>query len=156
MMTNFLASTFILQHASSEYTKVEYTTAIEIYLLVNIFFIMITMLEYMIVLRSHPDICFSWSKVSSKDENISERNIEVEKDTYYNDVTIEGDENQDVACDKSCQVKVKPSRKKDTRKVPDLHNIDRVSRVLIPAVYTIFNITYFSYFLPKGKIDSKE
>ena len=31
--------------------------------------------------------------------------------------------------------------------VPNLHNIDRVGRILIPIMYTLFNIAYFAYFL---------
>ena len=52
VVTNFLASAFILQGASAMYTKVPYTTAIEVYLLVNITFILAVMLEYIAVIQT--------------------------------------------------------------------------------------------------------
>ena len=63
IVTNFLASSFILQGASSMYTKVPYTTAIEVYLLVNITFILAVMLEYIAVIKI-PN-CVALKKVSS-------------------------------------------------------------------------------------------
>ena len=51
IVTNFLASAFILQGASAMYTKVPYTTAIEVFLLVNITFILAVMLEYIAVIQ---------------------------------------------------------------------------------------------------------
>ena len=54
VVTNFLASAFILQGASAEFTKVEYTTAIEIFLLANICFILLTGVEYIFVIQLHP------------------------------------------------------------------------------------------------------
>ena len=154
IMTNFLASTFILQHASSEYTKVAYTTAIEVYLLVNICFIMTTMLEYMIVLRIPPDIDILWSKVSSGEESIKKYNIEMEKSSHCNENMTEDEEVDpgSFVSDKRTQDKVKSSKDKNAKDVPTLHNIDRVSRLMIPIAYIIFNIVYFAYFLSKGKI----
>ena len=35
----------------------------------------------------------------------------------------------------------------ETQRVPELHVIDRFSRVLIPIVYMIFSVAYFAYFL---------
>ena len=153
IVSNFLASTYILQHASSEYTKVEYTTSIEIYLLVNMCFILITMLEYMIVLRTPPDIDIPRKKLSRKEEDTKKNNIEMVKSFYCNKNAIEDKEDIDyVSNDTHGQVEVISAKEKDTRKVQNLHNIDRISTVLIPLAYIIFNITFFAYFLPKGKM----
>ena len=54
IVTNFLASAFILQGASAEFTKVDYTTAIELFLLVNICFILVTGLLYILVIQLDP------------------------------------------------------------------------------------------------------
>ena len=152
ILTNFLASTVILQHACSEYTKVEYTTAIEIFLLVNICFIMITMLEYMIVLHLHPDIKMPWSKIIGKKENEKKCNIEMAKSSHCNINVFEDGEYSDFALrGKNSLAEVKTSKEKDKSKAQKLHNIDRASRLIIPTAYIVFNITYFAYFLPKGK-----
>ena len=143
VLTNFLASTVILQHASSEYTKVEYTTAIETYLLVNICFIMITMLEYMIVLHFHPGIHMPWSKVSGMKDTIKKHKMKMAESSHCFFNFAFGGTNS--------LAEMKSSNEKDKSKVQRLHNIDRASKVMIPIAYIIFNITYFAYFLSHGK-----
>ena len=159
IMTSFLASTFILQHASSEYTKVKYTTAIEIYLLVNICSIMIIMFEYIIVLHFHPDINIPWGKVSGKKENIKCRSTETTKCSYCNNNMIgDGSVPDSDVCERNVQVEMKSAKEKDKRKgkVVYFYDIDRVSQVIMPIVHTIFNIAYFAYFIPRGTLYSKE
>ena len=74
------------------------------------------------------------------------------KSFYCNDNVIEDKKDIDSAdYGKIGQVEVKSSKEKDTSKVQDLHNIDRVSTVLIPLAYIIFNTTYVIYFLKKAK-----
>ena len=34
--------------------------------------------------------------------------------------------------------------------IPKLHNIDLISGVIIPNMYILFDLIYFSYFLSKG------
>ena len=152
IITNFLANAFILQHASSEYTKVEYTTAIEIYLLVNICFIMITMVEYMFVVRTDPDDNMAWcisceSKLNTKAVRGKSYNVEKTNSTYCSDdVNKELDPTADVPCDSSVPEEVQSLKAASETKVPKLHKIDRISRVLIPILYIIFNIAYFAYY----------
>ena len=52
IVTNFLASTYILQGDIANITRVPYATALEVFLLGNITFILAAMLEYIIVLKS--------------------------------------------------------------------------------------------------------
>ena len=152
IVSTFLASTFILQYASSEYTKVEYTTAIEIFLLVNICFIMTAMFEYMMVVRSHPRLklpwCMSWkSKSSGKAVDTKKCDVEKAGSAYCNVTVNENEDQRSAGTTADNYLQVKNLKRVDTIQVQNLHNIDRVSRVLIPIAYIIFIVVYFSYFL---------
>ena len=147
IMSSFLANAFILQSASSEYAKVEYTTAIELFLQVNITFIMITMLEYIIVIRTHPEVTFPWRRSSKGNKDsvkMKRMGIENESSTECNANNVEHSDIRSVS--KSVQ-DYENLEKSNASTVPNLHNIDRVSRILIPVMYTLFNIVYFAYFL---------
>ena len=148
IVSSFLASTFILQHASSEYTKVEYTTAIEIFLLVNISFIMITMIEYMLVVRSQPKTKQLWNKQCSSSEAKKTKSLKHIGNSASWDVTKdEGKEHPDSDHARNADVRQRVKYSNEIHTVPDLHVIDRISRVLIPIVYIIFSVAYFAYFL---------
>ena len=144
-MTSFLANTFILQGASSEYAKVEYTTAIELFLQVNITFIMIAMLEYMTVIQTNPDITFLWCQPSKCNEVVVKMKAMGIKNENFMECYANNFENPDhKIVSKSIQ---KMENVEKSVSVPNLHNIDRVGRILIPIMYTLFNIAYFAYFL---------
>ena len=152
IMSNFLANAFILQHASSEYTKVEYTTAIELFLLVNISFIMITMLEYMLVVRTNPDITLtrptSWkSKCGQNAVKMRRINIQGVNSMYYNDNANKDVEKQNFEVASNNAQVLEGLEKSNRNQVPKLHNIDRLSQIIIPTMYILFNIVYFVYFL---------
>lgn len=64
IVTNLLSSAFVLQGAGSQITKVPYATALEVYLLANMLFIMLVMVEYVLVIHTSPgetqvNICVS-------------------------------------------------------------------------------------------------
>ena len=145
IMTSFLANTFILQGASSEYAKVEYTTAIELFLQVNITFIMIAMLEYMTVIQTNPDITFLWCQPSKCNEVVVKMKAMGIKNENFMECYANNFENPDHKIVSKSIQKMEDVEKSVS--VPNLHNIDRIGPILIPIMYTLFNIAYFAYFL---------
>ena len=51
IITTFLANTFILQSVSDQTVKVSYTTAMQLFLLVNVIFLMTSILQYLVVVH---------------------------------------------------------------------------------------------------------
>ena len=51
IITTFLANMFILQSVSEQTVKVSYTTAMQLFLLVNILFLMTSIIQYLILLN---------------------------------------------------------------------------------------------------------
>ena len=56
IVTNFLSTIFVIQQEGLKITRVDYTTAIQIFLMTNLVFVMLSMVEYLIVLNVPPKV----------------------------------------------------------------------------------------------------
>ena len=54
IVTNFLTTIFVIQQEGLKIIRVEYTTAVQIFLVVNLFFVLLSMVEYLVVLNVRP------------------------------------------------------------------------------------------------------
>ena len=51
IVTNFLTTIFVIQQEGLKIIRVDYTTAVQIFLVVNLFFVLLSMVEYLVVLN---------------------------------------------------------------------------------------------------------
>eukprot|EP00112_Aurelia_sp_Birch-Aquarium-sp1_P002757 Seg1305.7 transcript_id=Seg1305.7/GoldUCD/mRNA.D3Y31 product="Glycine receptor subunit alpha-3" protein_id=Seg1305.7/GoldUCD/D3Y31 len=136
IVTNFLATVFVTQSATSQVASVDYTTALEVYLVTNVVFISITLIEYLFVLNL-PNR--KWSKKrkksTAKETSSNGKHDNGEMETILgDDVEIKG---------KKCEIEAAP--KEENGK--EVHYIDNYAKIVVPIAYFLFIFTYFVYFL---------
>lgn len=133
IVTNFLATLFILQGASKLIPRVPYATAIEIYLLVNTIFIAMVVIEYMVVIQvTAKGINKRIQRISRLKNSSSTEKVEIQLINDTNGTSTEITDNKE---------------KKKEKRPPRFHPVDKLSMVLIPSLYFLFLIIYFAYYL---------
>lgn len=51
IVTNFLSTIFVMQQEIGKIVRVDYTTAVQVLLVTNLFFVLLAMVEYLVVLN---------------------------------------------------------------------------------------------------------
>eukprot|EP00112_Aurelia_sp_Birch-Aquarium-sp1_P021411 Seg5763.1 transcript_id=Seg5763.1/GoldUCD/mRNA.D3Y31 product="Glycine receptor subunit alphaZ1" protein_id=Seg5763.1/GoldUCD/D3Y31 len=138
--TNFLTSMFIFNNVGTSKPKVHYKTALEIFGLLNVIFIMMVMVEYVLVLK-FPDFM---KKKKNDTQSKKNNNQQV--------ITVPLPEAQDAL--KSLAVALKSNSQEEPNETvkkegnDDVsHIFDVCSRFLFPFVYAICVSVYFASYL---------
>ncbi|XP_065064948.1 gamma-aminobutyric acid receptor subunit rho-1-like [Rhopilema esculentum] len=126
IVTNFLATVFIMQSTASQISDVEYTTAVGVYLLNNVIFITLALFELLLVLNIR---CRTKGEGKTKNKQSQDNETELGK--------LANDKNKD---------EVSSEQEKEIQK---FHLVDRYAKLVFPISYFIFIVAYFSYFIPK-------
>ena len=145
ILTNCLASCVILRGLGSELPKTEYTTALEIYIIVNLTLIICTMFEYLFVLHTARKKMSTDGKSLLRAETGKEKavgkmiggSIFVYRSDLYGGV-------------KGTVEVVNPTKKRGY--LPQIFNsddplADRISRLLLPIIFVVFNLVYVCVFI---------
>ncbi|XP_065064973.1 glycine receptor subunit alpha-3-like isoform X2 [Rhopilema esculentum] len=147
IVTSFLTSMVVFSDAGNTIPHVPYHTAVELFALINMIFIFMTMIEYVTILsqlnnaqkpktkrRGPQFVSFSLNPFQNHHIN---HGFE-ENDNYIRDRSLKpSSENQN-----------KEARSEENRNLllHETHNLDRISRICFPLSYFIFLIVYFIYY----------
>ncbi|XP_057310836.1 gamma-aminobutyric acid receptor subunit rho-3-like [Hydractinia symbiolongicarpus] len=129
IVTSFLANVFILQAVSEETVKVSYTTPMQMFLVVNITLIVLTMVEYLLILQLNinktdkPQVDYSSNLAFNQDEQ------QTGFQTYQSVQKTE----------------IRPAERNVFRRY-DVHIVDKTSRILFPLTYIIICAVHFGYY----------
>ncbi|XP_065065175.1 gamma-aminobutyric acid receptor subunit rho-1-like isoform X2 [Rhopilema esculentum] len=133
IVTNFLSTIFVIQQEGLKITRVDYTTAIQIFLMTNLVFVMLSMVEYLIVLNTPP-------KVKKKKKVIVIAN-------GLADSLPNGDQEQKEG--KQLEARTIAQRCDKNYYYDDVHFVDYYSRLIVPLLYAAFVAAYIGYFVNK-------
>lgn len=134
IVTTVLTNVVILQSATEQTVKVKYVTPMQLFLIVNILFILISIIEYVLVLNIDSVGCEKTKKALDSD------------DVILNSFVLET-QNKKPSKDKSHKtVQTKSTKSKETQGSIQKSKIDSCSKVVLPSLYFSFCFIYFLYF----------
>ncbi|XP_057311482.1 glycine receptor subunit alpha-2-like isoform X2 [Hydractinia symbiolongicarpus] len=133
IVTTLLTNVVILQSVTEQIVKVEYVTAMQLFLLVNILFVLLAVLEYLVVLALE-------KRVSQRQS--SEK--ETEKSGIANETFKLEVENENTTTAKPITEGFSPKNFKS--KLINPQKIDHLSRAIHPLLYCVFCAVYFGYY----------
>lgn len=152
IVTTFLASTFILQSVSEQTVKVPYTTPMQLFLLVNIVFIVFAIVEYVVIL-------YFMMEEKTKKREMKERKALFTKLKQIKP-TIMGQnkaEKTNPVMEDKPKTNLKDKDEEETKKDDDVqekeehfpfyNKVDIGARVIVTFLYVVFCCTYFIYYL---------
>ena len=142
VLTNFLALCVIQRGVKYELPMTSYMTALEIYVVVNMAFIVIVMLEYILVLVLEDNQKRKNLGTKTKPRNsMQEREIGLDNmSDATGQISTECDN-----VDNELHHEIPSAPVKEG--LSAAHSIDKMSRIILPVSCLIFNIAFFTHYL---------
>ncbi|XP_057311180.1 glycine receptor subunit alpha-2-like [Hydractinia symbiolongicarpus] len=135
IVTTLLINVVILQSVTEQIVKVEYVTAMQLFLLINILFVLLAVVEYLVVLA------LEIRKTQTQQKSTEE---ESKKSGIVNKTFKPNVENGNTINVQPIQEKKIPKNLESGRF--NAQNIDRWSRLIHPLLYCVFCAVYFGYY----------
>lgn len=133
IVTTLLTNVVILQSVTEQIVKVEYVTAMQLFLLINILFVLLAVVEYLVVLALEK------RKTQQKSTEEESKKSGIVNKTFKTNV-----ENGNTINVQPIQEKEIPKNLESGRF--NAQNIDRWSRLIHPLLYCVFCAVYFGYY----------
>eukprot|EP00112_Aurelia_sp_Birch-Aquarium-sp1_P018049 Seg425.4 transcript_id=Seg425.4/GoldUCD/mRNA.D3Y31 product="Gamma-aminobutyric acid receptor subunit rho-1" protein_id=Seg425.4/GoldUCD/D3Y31 len=135
IVTNFLTTIFVIQQEGLKIIRVDYTTAVQIFLVVNLFFVLLSMVEYLVVLNVRS--CHK-----------EERKLTVISNGLAQGVAVGnlGTDEDKNGNDNLSTLESQTKKQKRAFVLEDAHIVDYYSRFIVPLIYIIFLLTYVLYY----------
>ncbi|KAK3739846.1 hypothetical protein QZH41_009090 [Actinostola sp. cb2023] len=157
-ITTILTTILLTGTVNASMPKVSYSKAIDYFMMTSLGFIFMSLLEYILVLNTHPNIRKEKEEEEEEEDDVaidlllpsSTSGKDLTPDTIVTmmDKTTNGRQSTTSKM-KTCLTPKSAKYAKDKKDLPylDVHWIDRSARVLFPICYFTFVIAYWIYYI---------